>query len=131
MPLSISSIRFLANSSLISAIIIYIATEISKKTNNIFLAAILISIPFVSIITFIWLYVDTKNTQLIASLSKEIVFLVIPTIPMFLLLSFMLLKNYNFYLSLLSSLSLMLLSYLILLFVSNSLFSWLYICFSN
>ena len=61
---------------LISAIIIYIATEISKKTNNIFLAAILISIPFVSIITFIWLYVDTKNTQLIASLSKEIVFLV-------------------------------------------------------
>ena len=108
---------------LISAIIIYIATEISKKTNNIFLAAILISIPFVSIITFIWLYVDTKNTQLIASLSKEIVFLVIPTIPMFLLLSFMLLKNYNFYLSLLSSLSLMLLSYLILLFVSNSLFS--------
>jgi len=108
---------------LISAIIIYIATELSKKTNNVFVAAILISIPFVSLITFMWLYIDTKNTQLIASLSREIVFLVIPTIPMFLLLSYMLLKNYNFYLSLFSSLALMLLSYLILSLVSHFLFS--------
>ena len=108
---------------LISAVIIYIATELSKKTNNVFVAAILISIPFVSLITFMWLYIDTKNTQLIASLSREIVFLVIPTIPMFLLLSYMLLKNYNFYLSLFSSLALMLLSYLILLLVSHYLFS--------
>ncbi|MBT6222940.1 MAG: DUF3147 family protein [Rhodobiaceae bacterium] len=108
---------------LISAVIIYIATELSKKTNNVFVAAILISIPFVSLITFMWLYIDTKNTQLIASLSREIVFLVIPTIPMFLLLSYMLLKNYNFYLSLFSSLALMLLSYLILSLVSHFLFS--------
>ncbi len=108
---------------LISAVIIYIATELSKKTNNVFLAAVLISIPFVSLITFMWLYIDTKNTQLIASLSREIVFLVIPTIPMFLLLSYMLLKNYNFYLSLFLSLSLMLLSYLILSVVSHFLFS--------
>ena len=106
---------------LISAVIIYIASEIGKK--NVFIAAILISIPFVSIITFIWLYIDSKNTQLIASLSKEIVFLVVPTVPMFLLLSYMLVKNYNFYLSLFSSLALMLFSYLILSLIFNNLFS--------
>jgi hypothetical protein len=46
---------------LISAILIVGISELSKRSSLI--GAILASIPFVSVLAFIWIYVDTKNVE--------------------------------------------------------------------
>ena len=61
---------------LISAILIVGISELSKRSSLI--GAILASIPFVSVLAFIWIYVDTKNVETISKLSYSIFWLVIP-----------------------------------------------------
>ena len=55
---------------LISAILIVGISELSKRSS--FVGAILASIPFVSVLAFIWIYVDTKNVETISKLSYSI-----------------------------------------------------------
>ena len=53
--------------TLISAIIIVSVSEIAKKYT--WAAAIIVSIPFTSLLAFMWLYYDTKDVQKIIDLS--------------------------------------------------------------
>ena len=55
---------------LISAILIVVISEISKR--NSLIGAILASIPLVSVLSFIWIYLDTKNIETISKLSISI-----------------------------------------------------------
>ena len=71
---------------LISATIIVLATEISKRSSV--LAALIIALPLVSLITFCWIYFETKDTLKIANLSYEILYFGLATIPLFLLLPY-------------------------------------------
>ena len=52
----------------ISAIIIVAVSEISKKSSLI--GAILASLPLVSFLVMIWLYIDTNSKKQVAQLSK-------------------------------------------------------------
>jgi len=79
--------------------IIVTVGEISKRSST--LAAFLLALPIVSIITFIWMYVESKDGLKVATISQETFWYVIPTLPMFLLLGWMLRNDYNFYFSLL------------------------------
>ena len=79
--------------------IIVAVGEISKRSST--LAAFLLALPTVSIIAFIWMYVESKDGLKVAAISQETFWYVIPTLPMFLLLGWMLRNNYNFYFSLL------------------------------
>ena len=63
---------------LISAILIVGISELSKRSSLI--GAILTFIPFVSVLAFIWIYVDTKNVETISKLSYSIFWLVIPSL---------------------------------------------------
>ncbi len=83
---------------LIAALVIFSVGEISKLSSA--LAASLLALPIVSITTFIWIYVESKDQAKIAEISYETFWYLIPTLPMFLLLSWMLLNGYNFYFSL-------------------------------
>jgi hypothetical protein len=85
--------------TLIAAMIIVTVGEISKRSST--LAAFLLALPIVSIITFIWMYVESKDGLKVATISQETFWYVIPTLPMFLLLGWMLRNDYNFYFSLL------------------------------
>jgi uncharacterized membrane protein (GlpM family) len=84
---------------LISAGIIVIVSEISKK--NTLIGGMIASIPLVSILSMIWLYLDTNNTEKVKALSNGILWMVIPSMALF--ISFPIMINYglNFYLSLL------------------------------
>jgi hypothetical protein len=82
----------------ISALIIVVVVEISKRSST--LAAFLLALPIVSITTFVWIYVDSKDKIKIADISQETFWYVIPTLPMFLIMGWMLRNDYNFYLSL-------------------------------
>ena len=79
---------------LISAAIIVLASEVSKR--NTVLATLIIALPLVSLITFSWIYYETKDTARIASLSLEILYFGLATVPMFLLLPYMLRNGYSF-----------------------------------
>jgi uncharacterized membrane protein (GlpM family) len=98
---------------LISAILIVAISELSKKSS--LLGAILASIPLVSVMAFIWLYVDTKNIDAISKLSISIFWLVIPSLVLFVSLP-ILLKFTNFYLALLGAMVLTIIAYYIMIF---------------
>ena len=82
---------------LITSFIIVIATEISKRSTV--LAAIIIALPLVSLLTFSWIYIESKDVFKIAKLSTEILYFGLATIPLFLILPFMLKEGYSFLLS--------------------------------
>ena len=83
---------------LISSILIVAISEISKRSS--LLGAILASIPLVSVLAFIWLYIDTGSVEKISKLSYSIFWLVIPSLILFISLPILLKLGINFYASL-------------------------------
>lgn len=96
---------------ILSAAIIVIVSEVAKV--NVGLGALIKSLPLISILAMIWLYVDTRDVEQIAALSTSTFWLVIPTLPMFLILPLLLKHGLAFYASLGISIGVMLLCYLI------------------
>ena len=84
--------------TLIAALVIIIVSEVSKRSSM--LAAFLLALPIISITAFVWIYVESKDKLRIAEISNETFWYVIPTLPMFILLSWMLRNDYDFYLAL-------------------------------
>lgn len=80
------------------------------------MGSIFASIPLVSVLAFIWLYIDTKDSSKISELSYGIFWLVIPSLSLFLLLPF-LLKKMSFYPALAISIVGMVLFYFIMIFL--------------
>jgi hypothetical protein len=93
----------------LSAGIIVAVSEIAKF--NVGLGALVKSLPLVSILAMIWLYVDTRDTSKIAELSVGTFWLVLPTLPMFLVLSLLLKHGWPFYPALGASLAVMVVCY--------------------
>ena len=72
------------------------------------------SSPLVSLLSFLWLYYETKDLEKVISLSKSIFWLVLPSLVLFIALPRFLAAKVDFALSLFLSVLLMLLSYLIM-----------------
>lgn len=81
----------------ITAVLIVVISEISRRSSLI--GAILASIPLVSVLAMIWLYVDTKDVEKISALATGIFWLVIPSLALFVSLPLLLKNGVNFYLS--------------------------------
>lgn len=94
---------------LLSAGIIVIVSEVAKASPG--LGALIKSLPLISILAMIWLYVDTGDTGKIAELSVSTFWLVLPTLPMFLVLPALLKSGMGFYASLGVSIGVMLVCY--------------------
>ncbi len=67
----------------VTAVIVATVSELAKRYS--LFAAVMVSLPFTSILAFIWLYVDTRDTQKVAALSYDIVWMVIPSLLFFLI----------------------------------------------
>jgi hypothetical protein len=100
---------------LLSSVTIVAISEISKRSTTV--GSILASIPIVSLLAFVWLYIDTKDTAKIAELSQGIFWLVIPSLIFFILFPILLKKNVDFWLSLGISLTIMVIGYFVMLLV--------------
>lgn len=81
----------------ITTILIVLISEIAKRSSLI--GAILASVPLVSVLGIMWLYIDTQNTGRIIQLSWSIFWLVIPSLALFIALPLLLKHGMNFYLS--------------------------------
>jgi hypothetical protein len=82
----------------ITSVVIVAVAEIAKR--NVFWAALLDSLPLVTLLAFIWLYLDTGDTARIAALSWSVFWLVLPSLVLLLLLPLLLRIGWNFWLSL-------------------------------
>ena len=83
---------------LISAILIVAISEIAKRSS--FIGGLIASLPLVSVLAFIWLYLDTRSVEKIGALSYSIFWLVLPSLSLFIALPWLLKRTENFYLSL-------------------------------
>lgn len=81
----------------ISALLIVAIAEISKRSS--YAAALLASVPLVSVLAMIWLYFDTRDAAKVAALAGGIFWLVLPSLALFIALPLMLKQGLNFYLS--------------------------------
>ena len=103
----------------ISALVIVAVSEISKRSS--FLGGLLASIPIVSFMAMIWLYVDTRDVEKVASLSVNIFWLVLPSLVFFLVLPWLLRMKVQFVASFVLSVAVMLLSYGLIIVLARKL----------
>ena len=82
---------------LLSSGIIVIVSEIAKK--NTLIGGLIASIPLVSVMAMVWLYIDTKDIENINALSKSILWMVVPSLTLFISLPVLLKSGVNFYIS--------------------------------
>lgn len=83
---------------LLSATILVAVSEIAKRSS--LLGAMLASLPLTSLLAFVWLYLDTGDAQQVGKLSSDIFWLVLPSLPLFLVLPLLIKMGWSFWLSL-------------------------------
>ena len=86
---------------LVSSGIIVLVSEIAKK--NTFFAGLIASIPLASILSMLWLYLETEDIEKIKNLSNSILWMVIPSLTLFMSLPVLINIGFNFYISLIIS----------------------------
>jgi hypothetical protein len=91
------SAAFLIRALLSGAIIAAIAI-IGRKAPAV--AALVASLPLISILGMIWLWRDTSDSALLASHAEATFWYVLPSLPMFLLIPWMLRAGHSFWLAL-------------------------------
>ena len=101
--------------TLISAVIIVAVSEISKRSS--LFGAILASLPLVSYLGMIWLYIDTNSKEQISQLSISVFWMVIPSLSLFIVLPKLLKTNMNFYLALFVSTLVMIIIYFLMVYI--------------
>ena len=79
----------------ISALLIVAISEISKKYS--LAAGILASLPIISVLAMIWLYINTSSTEKVSKLSTSIFWMVLPSLSLFLMLPLLLKNKVSFY----------------------------------
>ena len=85
----------LAVRALVSGGLIVAASEVAKK--NELLGALIISVPLISIMAIIWLYNDTSDVEQVADFTTGILYLVIPSLTLFLSLPVLLRRGMEFW----------------------------------
>ena len=99
----------------ITTALIVIISEVAKRSSLI--GAVLASIPLVSVLAMLWLYIDTKDIEKISALSSNIFWLVLPSLVLFIVLPLLLKQGLSFYLSMGISVVLTIVAYGLLLII--------------
>ncbi|MDH5517480.1 MAG: DUF3147 family protein [Gammaproteobacteria bacterium] len=101
----------------ITTILIVVISEIAKRSS--FVGAVLASIPLVSVLAMIWLYVDTKDVEKVSSLATSVFWLVLPSLVLFVTLPLLLKQGLHFYASISLSIGFTIGAYWLLVVVLN------------
>jgi hypothetical protein len=81
----------------ITTILIVAIAEIAKRSS--FVGALLASVPLISVLAMVWLYIDTNDAMNASALATSIFWLVLPSLALFVTLPLLLKQGVNFYLS--------------------------------
>jgi hypothetical protein len=86
---------YLAVKAASSSVIIAVVSEVVRRSPT--LGAFIVSLPLVSILGFLWLWHDTGDAERIATHAQSTFWYVLPTLPMFLLMTAMLRHGIGFW----------------------------------
>ena len=101
----------------ITTLLVVLISEIAKRSS--FAGALLASLPLVSVLAILWLYIDTKNISKVSALSSGIFWLVLPSLSLFITLPLLLKQGINFYLSISLSIGITIFSYWLMVLALN------------
>ena len=87
----------IATKYLTTAAVVVLISEIAKRSDK--LGGLIASLPLVTILTLIWLYLENQPTEKIANHAWYTFWYVVPTLPMFLIFP-VLLPRFGFWISL-------------------------------
>ena len=90
-----SPVLYLIAKAVISGIIIVAAAKVAERSP--LYGAFIVSLPLVSILTLVWLWRDTADSERVAALSEGAFWLVLPTLPMFFVFPLMLRHGFAFW----------------------------------
>ena len=110
---------YIALKFIITAGVVVGVSEIAKRSS--YFAAMLAALPLTSILAMVWIYVDTKDSEKIVDLSYGIFWLVLPTLLFFILLPALLKNHMGFWPSLVISMAVMVVFYLLFAFFGKRL----------
>ena len=82
----------------ITAFIIVAVSEVAKRSDK--LGALISSLPFVTVMVMIWLSLEKQGSQKIDNHAYYTFWYVIPTLPMFLVMPWLMARGFNFWVSL-------------------------------
>lgn len=100
---------------IITTLLIVLISEIARRSSLI--GAILASVPLVSVLAMVWLYVDTGDLEKISTLSTSIFWLVLPSLALFICLPVLLKHGLHFYLSMSLSIVVTIICYFSMIFI--------------
>ncbi len=79
----------------LSALVIVIVTKIQLVNDR--LSALLIALPLTSLVAMIWMHLDNQSSQRLANHAEGTFWFVLPTLPMFLIIPWMLRHHWGFW----------------------------------
>ncbi|HEX7260178.1 MAG TPA: DUF3147 family protein [Luteolibacter sp.] len=79
----------------LSALIIVVVTKIQLVNDR--LSALLIALPITSLVAMIWMHLDNQSSQRLANHAEGTFWFVLPTLPMFLIIPWMLRHQWGFW----------------------------------
>jgi len=94
---------------IITTFLIVLISEISKRSS--LAGAILAAIPLVSILAMTWMYIDTSDSTKAVEFSQNIVWLIAPSMTLFIAFPLLIKKGVGFYPSMLISIVLTVFAY--------------------
>lgn len=104
---------------IITTLLIVLISEISKRSS--LAGALLAAIPLVSILAMTWMYIDTSDSTKAVEFSNNIVWLIAPSMTLFLAFPYLIKKGFSFYPSMLVSILMTVLAYYSVIFALDKL----------
>ena len=104
---------------IITTLLIVLISEISKRSS--LAGAILAAIPLVSILAMTWMYVDTNDSKTAVEFSNNIVWLIAPSMTLFIAFPFLIKKGVGFYPSMFISIFMTVFAYYSVIFLLDKL----------
>ncbi|MDZ4789843.1 MAG: DUF3147 family protein [Hyphomicrobiales bacterium] len=106
---------YLALKALLSGAIIMVVSEVSKRSPS--LGALIVSLPLTSILAMIWMWRDGVNDARIATHAAATFWYVLPSLPMFLVMPWLMRAGHGFWLALAAGCAITAALYLAMIFL--------------
>ncbi len=103
----------------VTALVIVLVSEVSKRSDK--AGALISALPFVTIMVMIWLYLERQGSQKIGNHAYYTFWYVLPTMPMFLVMPWLMAKGVNFWIALVICAAVTLVSFVITAMVAKRL----------
>jgi hypothetical protein len=101
----------------VTTVLIVMIAEIAKRSS--FAGALLASVPLISVLAMLWLYIDTKDVTKVSALATSVFWLVLPSLALFVTLPVLLRQGLNFYLSMSISIGITIGCYFLMISILN------------